>query len=70
MTEEKIPRSLTLEEAKIKYAHCWQDMMLSGATSDFRSFVDGYQCALRDCFMEYFWNRSPKQVQEEVRKME
>lgn len=67
--DEKLPKSLTLEDAKIKYARCWDTMMSFSAPSDFRSFADGYQCAIRDCFMEYFWAVSPKQVQDEVKKM-
>jgi hypothetical protein len=67
MTDET-PKSLTLEEAKIKYAECWKTMMSFTASYEHRSFADGYQCALRDCFMEYFWQKSPKQVMDEVEK--
>ena len=61
---------MTLEDAKIKFANCWWTMMSFTVPSDHRSFADGYQCAIRDCFPEYFMNVSPKQVMDEVRKME
>jgi len=65
---EQMP-SMTLEEAKIKFANCWRTMMAFTVSSDHRSFADGYQCAIRDCFPEYFLNVSPKQVTDEVKKM-
>jgi hypothetical protein len=56
---------MTLEEAKERYTEAWKALQTPGFPST-KSFFDGYQCALRDCFPEYFGNISPNDVIKEV----